>query len=145
MERPLPEFELGDMKGKTWKKANFSGKTVFVNLWATWCGPCREELPHLEKFYQRVKGREDVVLVTLNLDDNIGAVEPFLKENKFSFPVILAKDMVESFRGALSIPRNWVVDRKGVLRYEMIGFDMIGGEEWIKKMTDQVEVVRGGL
>jgi thiol-disulfide isomerase/thioredoxin len=117
---------------------------MFVNLWATWCGPCREELPHLEKLYQRIKDRQDVVLLTLNLDDNIGAVEPFLKENKYSFPVLLAKDMVESFLGALSIPRNWVVDRTGVLRYEMLGFDMTGGEEWIKAMTDQVELVRGG-
>jgi thiol-disulfide isomerase/thioredoxin len=144
MERALPEFELTDMKGKTWKKTELAGKTVFVNLWATWCGPCREELPHLEKLYQRIKDRQDVMLLTLNLDDNIGAVEPFLKENKYSFPVLLAKDMAESFLGMLSIPRNWVVDRTGVLRYEMIGFDMTGGEEWIKKMTDQVELVRGG-
>jgi thiol-disulfide isomerase/thioredoxin len=144
MERALPEFELADMKGKTWKKTDWAGKTVFVNLWATWCGPCREELPHLEKLYQRIKDRQDVMLLTLNLDDNIGAVEPFLKENKYSFPVLLAKDMAESFLGMLSIPRNWVVDRTGVLRYEMMGFDMTGGEEWIKKMTDQVELVRGG-
>jgi thiol-disulfide isomerase/thioredoxin len=144
MERALPEFELADMKGKTWKKTGVAGKTVFVNLWATWCGPCREELPHLEKLYQRIKDRQDVLLLTLNVDDNIGAVEPFLKENKYSFPVLLAKDMAERFLGALSIPRNWVVDRTGVLRYEMLGFDMTGGEEWIKKMTDQVELVRGG-
>lgn len=144
MERALPEFELTDMKGKTWKKTELAGKTVFVNLWATWCGPCREELPHLEKLYQRIKDRQDVMLLTLNLDDNIGAVEPFLKENKYSFPVLLAKDMAESFLGMLSIPRNWVVDRTGVLRCEMIGFDMTGGEEWIKKMLDQVELVRAG-
>ena len=144
MERALPEFELADMKGKTWKKTEFAGKTMFVNFWATWCGPCREELPHLEKLYQRLKGRQDVVLLTLNLDDDIDAVEPFLKENKYSFPVLLAKDMTESFLGTLSIPRNWVVDRTGVLRYEMVGFDMTSAEEWIKQMTDQVELVRGG-
>ncbi len=143
MERALPEFEVADMKGKTWKKAELAGKTVFVNLWATWCGPCREELPHLEKLYQRIKDREDVVLLTLNLDHNIGVVEPFLKENKYSFPVLLAKDMIDSFLGVFSIPTNWVIDRKGVLRYEMLGFDMTNSEDWIKKMIDQVELVKG--
>ncbi len=145
MERPLPEFAVSDLAGKTWTKTTLAGKTTFVNLWATWCGPCRSELPHLQKLYDRVREREDVVLVTFNVDDSIGAVEPFMKENNYTFPVLLAKDVIDGYLGSWSIPRNWVVDRAGVLRFEQVGFGMVEAEEWIQKMIDQIEVARGGL
>jgi len=145
MERSLPEFQVTDLAGRTWKKSSLAGKTTFVNLWATWCGPCREELPYLEKLYQRVKDRQDVVLVTLNLDDSIGGVEPFMQENKYTFPVLLAKEVIDSYLGSWSIPRNWVVDRAGVLRFEQTGFGRVDSEEWIKKMIEQIELVRGSL
>jgi thiol-disulfide isomerase/thioredoxin len=144
MERPLPTFEVSDLAGKTWKKTSLAGKTAFVNLWATWCGPCREELPHLQKLYDRVKDREDVLLITFNVDDNLGAVEPFMKENKYTFPVLLAKDVIDAYLGAWSIPRNWLADRNGILRFEVIGFGNEESEAWIQKMIDQIEVVRGG-
>ena len=68
-----------------------------------------------------------------------------MKENKYTFPVLLTKDVVDSYLGSWSIPRNWVVDRTGVLRFEQIGFGQSESEEWIKKMTDQIELVRGSL
>ncbi len=145
MERPLPEFTVSDLAGRSWTKASLGGKTAFVNLWATWCGPCREELPHLQKLFDRVKDREDVLLITFNVDDSIGAVEPFMKENKYTFPVLLTKDVIDTYLGSWSIPRNWVVDRAGVLRFEQVGFGMTETEEWIKKMIDQIEAARGGL
>ncbi len=143
LERPLPEFEITDLQGKTWKKASLNGKTAFINLWATWCGPCREELPHFQKLYDRAKEREDVIILTFNVDDTIGAVEPFMKENKYTFPVLFAKDVVDRYLGGFSIPRNWVVDRAGLLRFEQVGFGSSNDAEWIKKMLDQIEVVRG--
>lgn len=144
LDRPLPDFNVPDLAGKSWTKTNFNGKTTFVNLWATWCAPCRNELPHLEKLYQQIKNREDVQLITLNVDDSMGLVDPFMKEHKYTFPVLFAKDVVQSYLGSISIPRNWVVDRASVLRVEGIGFDGVGGDDWIKKMTDQIESVRSG-
>ncbi len=143
LDRPLPDFKVSDLSGKTWTKDALGGKTVFVNLWATWCGPCRQELPHFQKLYERMKPREDVLVITFNLDEGLGSIEPFMRENKYTFPVLLASDMVKNFLGSVSIPRNWVVDRNGVLRYEQIGFGDVESEEFIKQMTAQVELVRG--
>jgi thiol-disulfide isomerase/thioredoxin len=145
-ERAMPEFALADISGRTWKKADLAGKTVFINFWATWCGPCREELGPIEKLYQRVKQREDVVVVTVNVDEDIGAVAPFVTENQYTFPVLLAgRDAAEKFLGDIAIPRNWLVDGTGVVRYEMMGFDegTRGSGEWVEGILRQIELVRG--
>lgn len=142
--RKLPGFQLPDLAGKTWTLGNLQGKTTFINIWATWCGPCREELPHLQKLYDRLQGRGDVQLITLNVDDNTGLIAPFLKQNGYTFPVILAKSTVEDFLGTISIPRNWLVDRVGVLQLEALGFGSANAGEWIKEQIVQIEALRAG-
>ena len=67
----MPDFELVDLQGRTWRLADLKGKTAFVNVWATWCAPCRKEMPHLQRLYDRVKGRPDVVLLTMNVDEKV--------------------------------------------------------------------------
>jgi thiol-disulfide isomerase/thioredoxin len=138
----LPDFALTDLRGKTWKLADLKGKVAFINLWATWCGPCKMELPYVQKLSDQMKDRKDVLILTLNIDEEIGLVEPFMKENKYSFTVIPAQAYADGL-GVYSIPRNWVVSVDGVLTVEGIGF---GGEgdEWMKKATEMIEKVRGG-
>ena len=75
------------MNGKTWSLKKLEGKTLLINLWATWCGPCRAELPHFQKLYERTKDRSDLALFTFNIDEELGLVEPFLKEHNYTFPV----------------------------------------------------------
>jgi thiol-disulfide isomerase/thioredoxin len=117
------------------------GKTTLINVWATWCGPCRQELPHLQKLHDQVKEREDVQVITLNVDDNLGLIEPYLTENKFTFPVLLAKSFVDGFTGPIPIPTNWIANRSGALELEAVGFGG-DGEEWIKQTLEQVETIR---
>jgi len=138
----LPDFALTDMQGKSWKLADLKGKVAFINLWATWCGPCKMELPYVQKLSDQMKDRKDVLVLTLNIDDEIGLVEPFMKESKYSFTVIPAQAYAEGL-GVYSIPRNWVVSVDGVLTLEGIGF---GGEgdEWMKKATEMIEKVKDG-
>ncbi|HEU0177375.1 MAG TPA: redoxin family protein [Blastocatellia bacterium] len=138
----LPDFALTDLRGKSWKLADLKGKVAFINLWATWCGPCKMELPYVQKLSDQMKDRKDVLVLTLNIDDEIGLVEPFMKESKYSFTVIPAQAYAEGL-GVYSIPRNWVVSVDGVLTLEGIGF---GGEgdEWMKKATEMIEKVKGG-
>jgi thiol-disulfide isomerase/thioredoxin len=138
----LPDFALTDLKGKAWKLADLKGKVAFINLWATWCGPCKMELPYVQKLSDQMKDRKDVLILTLNIDEEIGLVEPFMKENKYSFTVIPAQAYAEGL-SVYSIPRNWVVSVDGVLTLEGIGF---GGEgdEWMKKATEMIEKVKGG-
>jgi thiol-disulfide isomerase/thioredoxin/Tfp pilus assembly protein PilF len=120
--KELPAWQLPDLQGKTWKTASLQGKTVFINVWSTWCGPCRAEHIKLQKLYDRIKDRSDLQLLTFNIDDDIGSVAPYMKENNYTFPVLLAKDYVSDLLPLLSIPRNWIVDSRGKWQWELIGF-----------------------
>ena len=95
----LPEFTLADLAGKTWQLKDLAGRTTLITVWATWCGPCMEELPHVEKLYQRIKERNDIQLVTFNVDENPGLVQPFLKQHQYKFPVMLAHGFVNATAG----------------------------------------------
>ncbi|HEU4508921.1 MAG TPA: redoxin family protein [Pyrinomonadaceae bacterium] len=137
----LPEFELSDLQGRKWSTADLKGKVAFINFWATWCGPCRQELPYVQKLRERLKDRKDVLVITLNIDDEVGMVEPFMKDNKYNFPTLLAQTFAEQ-QGVTSIPRNWVVSSDGKVMFEGIGFDN-DGEGFLKKALDVIEKVKG--
>jgi len=139
---PLPEFAISDAEGKTWHLADLKGKVALVNLWATWCGPCQEELPHLQKLYEKVRERKDLVVLTLNTDDNPGLILPFLKEKGYTFPVLPAAAYVNKLVPELSIPRNWIIDADGVMRQEVIGFGR-ASEKWVDEMIAVMEKARG--
>ena len=138
----LPEFDLTDLQGRKWTLANLKGKVAFINLWATWCGPCREELPYVQKLADQLKDSKDVQVLTLNIDEEVGSVEPFMKENKYTFPVILGQAYAES-QGVYSIPRNWIVGANGKLMFEGIGFGN-DGDEWIKGALEAIQKVKAG-
>lgn len=95
----------------------------------------------MQKLYERIRDREDIQVLTLNADDSTGLIEPFLKENKFTFPVLVAKSFMDSFSGSMTIPTNWIADRTATLRVESIGFGG-DGEEWIKKTLEQMQKIR---
>jgi len=139
IKRALPPMTLKDVAGRSWTLADLKGKTTLINLWATWCGPCIKELPMLEKLYERVKDRSDVVVLTLNTDDNPGLIGPFLNENHYTFPVLPARDYVDSIVPSLSIPRNWIVDRDGVIAASTVGYNPNEGEAWIDKTIASLE------
>ena len=84
-----------------------------------------------------MKERKDVQVVTFNVDDNVGMIEPLLKEKQYTFPVLLAKSVVDELVPSLSIPRNWVADLVANLRMESIGFGG-DGEKWT---TDVMEAL----
>jgi len=138
--KALPWFELSDMTGKTWRMKELGGKSVLINVWATWCGPCRAELPHLQKLYEKVKDRSDVQILTFNYDDNPGVITPYMKENGFSFPVLPAYDFVTGVLDSIAIPQNWIVDPKGVWRWTQFGFG--GDPAWEESMLRKLESVK---
>lgn len=124
-KKELPAFELADLSGKTWRLKELGGKTLLINLWATWCGPCNEELPRLEKFYEKVKDRSDIQILTFDIDEDLGLVAPYLRDKGYTFPVLPAYSVVVSLLDGFAIPQNWVVDPRGVWRWSQIGY---GGE-----------------
>jgi peroxiredoxin len=107
-------FTLTDLQGKTWTLKDLKGKVVLVNFWATWCPPCRKEMPDLNTLYQRFKDQGFVILAVS--DEEIDKVKPFLAERNISYPILLdpGRKVNELFQ-VEGIPKSFVYDREGKL------------------------------
>jgi peroxiredoxin len=113
-KREHPEFTLSDLSGKTWTFSELRGKVVLVNFWATWCPPCRKEMPDLEALYGRFAAKGFVVLGIS--DEEAAKVEPFIRERKISFPVLLDPGRKANEMFVVDgIPKSFVYDREGKL------------------------------
>ena len=112
--RQEADFTLTDLQGKTWSLRELKGKVVLVNFWATWCPPCRKEMPDLNTLYQRFKDQGFVVLAIS--DEDADKVKPFIAERNISYPVMLdpGRKVNELFQ-VEGIPKSFVYDREGKL------------------------------
>jgi len=142
-KKPLPAFELADLSGTTWKLKQLEGKAVLINLWATWCGPCRSELPHFQKLYENTKESSVVQVISFNVDEEFGLVEPYMKEHGFTFPVLAAFGLVRGMFDGYGIPQNWLVDPKGDWIATQIGFDA-SDTDWVSSMLKRLEDAKQG-
>jgi peroxiredoxin len=108
------DFVLLDLNGKKWALKDLRGKVVLVNFWATWCPPCRSEMPDLETLYKQFKN-EGFVVLSIS-DEDASKVKPFINEHKFSYPILLdpGKKVNEQFN-IEGIPKSFVYDRDGKL------------------------------
>ncbi len=100
-------------------------------------------MPHFQKLYEKLKDRKDVLVITFNVDDNVGLVGPFLAENKYTFPVIPASYLMSELVPSLGIPMNWIVDASGIVRLERVGFGG-DGSKWIDEMVEAIGRVAAG-
>jgi thiol-disulfide isomerase/thioredoxin len=142
-KKTLPAFELSDLSGETWRLKDIEGKAILINVWATWCGPCDAELPKLQKLYEQSKGRTDIQVLTLNIDEDLGLVAPYLKDRGYTFPVLPAYSLVNNFlEGDISIPQNWVVDPKGNWLWTQLGYGEEG--DWVEAMKLKLESAKAG-
>ncbi|HLY17379.1 MAG TPA: TlpA disulfide reductase family protein [Bryobacteraceae bacterium] len=139
-KKDMPAFELADLSGKTWRLKDLAGRAVLINVWATWCGPCKAELPHLAKLYEKVKDRKDLQILTLTVDEDPGQVAPFLKEKGYAFPALPALAFVTDLLGSYGIPQNWIVDPRGVWRWT--GGPGGSDAEWEDAVLRQLESVK---
>lgn len=90
-DQPLTTLNARDLGGKLWTIEDLKGKTTLINVWATWCEPCRQELPYVQKLYEQARDRKDIQVITIDMDSNLGLLDPFLKTNRYTFPILLAK------------------------------------------------------
>lgn len=114
-----PDFELETLEGKKVKLSDFAGKKVMLNFWATWCPPCKAEMPHMQKFYEE-KG-DEIHILAVNIDPK-NDVAGFAKEMNLHFPILLDKnDKVMKMYQILSIPTTYFIDEDGIIRNKFIG------------------------
>jgi len=113
-KRQKADFTLKDLQGKEWTLSQLRGKVVLVNFWATWCAPCRKEMPDLNALYAKFKEKGLVILAIS--DENPAKVQPFIAEHNYSFPILLDPgDKVTKLMAVEGIPRSFVYDREGKL------------------------------
>jgi peroxiredoxin len=120
-----PDFALEDLSGRRLSLKDLKGKAVFLNFWATWCVPCREEMPTMEKLHGEFKG-QGLEVVAINIKENKKEVRKFVDELRLTFTVLLDKDgKVSEKYGAWAIPLSYFINRKG----EFVG-KVDGAREW---------------
>jgi len=113
-QREHPEFSLKDLGGKLWTFSDLRGKVVLVNFWATWCSPCRKEMPDLEALHERFQSQGLVILAIS--DEEAAKIEPFIRERSVTFPVLRDPDRkVNDLFLVNGIPKTFVYDREGKL------------------------------
>ncbi|MDD4159313.1 MAG: TlpA disulfide reductase family protein [Synergistaceae bacterium] len=123
---PASDFELADISGKKVKLSDYKGKTVVLNFWATWCPPCRKEMPDFDLLNKELSKTGDAVLLAVNMTDGKretkSKVESFLMENKYSMRVLLDTEGKAAKAYDIKwLPTTVVVDRKGILHWQTFG------------------------
>ena len=129
-----PDFALKSSSGENLRLSEFRGDVVMVNFWATWCGPCRQEMPLLDELYSRY-GRVGFSLLGVNIDDNSSKAMDMVSELGVSFPVLFdSRKEVSKLYEVGAMPVTVLIDREGTVRYVHLGYKP-GYEE---KYLDQI-------
>jgi len=118
--KAIEPFKLVTVDGKTISSDSLKGKYVVINFWGTWCGPCKYELPELQKFYEKYKDNPNVVYLTIDDGDTPEKVEKFQAEKHYTFPVLMEGDYLTKVT-IKSFPTTWFIDRDGNKIFEKMG------------------------
>ena len=120
---PAPGFTLSGLDGRPVSLKDYRGKVVFLNVWATWCPSCREEMPSMEKLYRELKG-EPFEILAVSVDvTGAKAVAPFMAARKLSFPAFLDPEgaTIAKPYGVTGVPESFIIDKQGIIAKVVIG------------------------
>jgi len=119
---PAPDFTFPGLDGKMVRLSDYKGKVVLVNIWATWCPPCVDEMPSMEKLYQKLKG-ENFEILAVSIDEpGLKAVAPFMKKSNLTFPALIdSEGTIKAVYEITGIPESFIIDQQGILLKKIVG------------------------
>ncbi len=127
VDQPAPDFFLRTLNGRSVRLSDYRGKTVVLNFWASWCPPCRREMPDFQTLWEErgPSGPDDLVILAVNLlpEDTIAAAEGFVDEFGLTFPILLdtSRGEVAQRYGVQALPATFFIDRDGIVRTTALG------------------------
>jgi peroxiredoxin len=135
-----PDFTLTTLDGEEVKLSDYQGKKVILNFWATWCPPCKAEMPHMEQYYEKNAKKEKVEILAVNLtsqDEGEKAVQQFVDGYELTFPILMDEkgDIGDEYR-AFTIPTTYMIDTNGLIQHKIVG---PMNEEMMGKMVEGME------
>jgi peroxiredoxin len=133
--KPAPEFTLKDSDGKPVKLSDYRGKVVLLNFWATWCGPCKIEIPWFMDFEQTYKDKNFAVLGVSLDDDGWESVKPYIQQKKINYRVMIGTEQVAQLYGEVdSLPTTFMIDREG--RVAAVHIGLVSKSDYIHDILD---------
>ena len=119
-----PDFALQDLNGETQKLSDYRGQVVFLNFWATWCKPCQEEMPSMERLHQELEAEfsDRFVMLAVSIDKSADDIPAFMAKHKLTFPVLHDRwGKVDRIYKIMGVPETYIIDQAGVLVEKIIG------------------------
>ena len=130
----LPAFQLKNEKGDLINSSTLAGKKVFINIWASWCPPCRREMPSIQALYGKVD-KDKVAFLMLSLDEGMEDATDFMKSNSLSLPIYFPGGQLPSLLEVQSIPATFIFDENGKLLRRIDGMHNYDSEEFTKLLS----------
>lgn len=128
-----PDFTLNDANGATVHLSDYKGKVVLLDFWATWCGPCKVEIPWFIEFEQQFKNRGFAVLGVSMDEGGWADVKPYIEKRKINYRILLGDDKVgDAYGGVDSLPTTFLIDRDGRIAHKHEGIDPSSGKDQIQ-------------
>lgn len=136
-----PEFILNDPTGNTYYTLEkLKGSVVLINFWASWCEPCREEMPSIQSLYNHFKDNKQFSMLTVLYKDDYQNAKIYIKESNFEFPVLIDMDSnTANSYGVTGVPETYIIDKKGFLRERIIGQADWSSPEAISFISDLIK------
>ena len=136
--KPAPDFDTVDLKGKVWSLSKLKGKVVFVNFWATWCAPCREEMPSMQRLYEMMP-KDKFEMIALFNNDKKTVAKDFAAKLGLTMPILSDEyNFAGTKYGLTGLPETFIVDKQGIIREKFIGPAKWDSPENIQMLTKYI-------
>lgn len=138
---PAPDFTLKDINGKQVALSEHRGKVIFVDFWASWCPPCRNSIPEVEKLYDRYKD-ERVLVLGINVEGDASAAKKFAASKGMRYTVLVGDQQTARAYKVSGIPAFFIIDPEGKLVQRYTGFQPGMYDQWVQEIDKQLEAIK---